>query len=87
MIAVKRALKLALNIDLSPTVLEGDSKNTIDVLMCEGLLLIDYKHLVDNATRLANRFKSMKFSHIKREDNSAVYNITKHTRYISKLSM
>ena len=52
--ATKRALRLALNIDLSPIVLEGDSKITIDALMCEGSLLVEYSHLVDDAKRLAN---------------------------------
>ena len=41
-IAAMRALRLALAIGLSPIVLEGDSKNTIDALMCEGSLLMDY---------------------------------------------
>ena len=43
-IAAKRALKFALDIGLSPIVLEGDSKNTIDALMWERSLLADYGH-------------------------------------------
>ena len=68
-IATKRALRSALDIDLSLIVLVGDSKNTINAQMCEGSLLMDYKYLVDDAKRLANQFKSMEFSHVKREDN------------------
>ena len=86
-IAAKRALRLALDIELSPIVLEGDSKNTIDALMCEGSLLTDHKHLVDDAKRLANQFKSMEFSHVKRKDNSAVHNIARHARHVSELSV
>ena len=52
--ATKRALKLALDIGLSPIVLEGDSKITIDAVMCEGSLLADYGHYVDDAKRFAN---------------------------------
>ena len=84
-IATKRALRLALDISLSPIVLEGDSKNTIDALMCKGSLLADYKHLVDDAKRLANQFESMEFSHVKREDNSAIHNIARHARHVSEL--
>ena len=84
-IAAKRALKFTLDIDLSPIVLEGDSKNTIDALMWERSLLVDYEHLVDDAKRLANQFESMEFSHVKREDNSVVYNIARHARHVSEL--
>ena len=52
--ATKRALRLALDIGLSPIVLEGDSKITIDAVMCEGSLLADYGHYVDDAKRFAN---------------------------------
>ena len=86
-IAAKRALRFALDIGLSPIVLKGDSKNTIDALMWEGSLLADYGHLVDDAKRLANQFESMEFSHIKREDNSVVYNIARHARHVSELSV
>lgn len=82
-IATKRALRMALDIGLSPIVLKGNSKNTIDALMCEGSLLVDYGHLVDDAKRLANQFESMEFSHVKREDNSAVYNIARHVSELS----
>ena len=53
-IVAMRALKLALAISLSPIVLKEDSKNTIDALRCEGSLLVEYSHLVDDAKRLAN---------------------------------
>ena len=43
-IATKRALRFALDIGLSPIVLKGDSKNTIDALMWERSLLADYGH-------------------------------------------
>ena len=75
-IVAKRALRFALDIDLSPIVLKGDSKNTIDALMCEGSLLADYGHLIDDAKRLANQFEFMEFSYVKSEGNSAVHNIT-----------
>lgn len=86
-IATKRALRLPLDIGLSPIVLEGDSKNTIDALMCEGSLLADYRHLVDDAKRLVNQFESMEFSHVKREDNSTIHNIARHARHVSELSV
>ena len=41
LIATKRTLKLALDFGLSPIVLKGNSKNTIDALMCEVSLLAD----------------------------------------------
>ena len=71
LIAAKRALRLDLEFGLSPIVLEGNSKNTIDALMCEESLLANYRHLVDNAKRLANQFESVEFSHVKRKGNSA----------------
>ena len=43
-IVAMRALRLALAIGLSPIVLEEDSKNTIDALMCEGSLLTNHGH-------------------------------------------
>ena len=82
-IVAKRALKLALDIDLSPIVLEGDSKNTIDALMCEGSLLVNYGHLVDDAKRLANQFEFMEFSYVKSEGNKAVHNIVRHVNELS----
>ena len=42
--AAKRALRLALDINLSPIVPEGDFKITIDALMCEGSLLTNHGH-------------------------------------------
>ena len=82
-IATKRALKLALDIDLSPIVLEGDSENTIDALMCERSLLANYRYLVDDAKKLANQFESMEFSYVKSEGNSAVHNIARHVSELS----
>ena len=69
--AAKRALRLAIDFGLSPVVLDGNSKNTINALMCEISLLADYGHLVDDARRLANQFEFVEFSHVKREGNSA----------------
>ena len=87
LMAAKRALRLALDFGLSPIVLDGNSKNTIDALMCEISLLVDYGHLVDDARRLANQFESVEFSHVKREGNSAIQNIARHVRYVSELSV
>ena len=86
LIAAKRALRLALDFGLSPIDLKGNSKNTIDALMCEESLLADYEHLVDNAKRLANQFESVEFSHVKREGNSVAHNNARHARHVSKLS-
>ena len=87
LMVAKRALRLALDFGLSPIVLNGNSKNTIDALMCEESLLADYRHLVDDAKRLANQFESMEFSHVKREGNSAAHNIVRHVRHLCELSM
>ena len=87
LIATKRALRLDLEFGLSPIVLEGNSKNTIDALMCEESLLANYRHLVDNAKRLANQFESVEFSHVKTEGNIEAHNIARHVRHVSKLSV
>ena len=87
LIGAKRILKLALDFGLSPIVLEGNSKNTIDALMCEESLLANYRHLVDNAKRLANQFESVEFSHVKTEGNIEAHNIARHVRHVSKLSV
>ena len=42
--AAKRALRLALDINLSPIVPEGEFKITIDAIMCEGSLLMNHGH-------------------------------------------
>ena len=85
LIGAKRILKLALDFGLSPIVLNGNSKNTIDALMCEVSLLADYGHLVDNARRLANQFESVELSPVKREGNSAAQNIARQARHVSEL--
>ena len=85
LIATKRALRLDLEFSLSPIVLEGNSKNTIDALMCEESLLANYRHLVDNAKRLANQFESVELSPVKREGNSAAQNIARQARHVSEL--
>ena len=87
LIAAKRALRLALDFVLSLIVLEGNSKNTIDALMCEVSLLADYGHLVDDTKRLANQFDFVVFSHVKREGNSAAQNIARHAKHVSELSV
>ncbi|KAL0008389.1 hypothetical protein SO802_009891 [Lithocarpus litseifolius] len=87
LITTKRALRLALDFSLSHIVREGNSKNTIDALMCEESLLSNYGHLVDDAKRLANQFESMEFSNVNREGNSAAHNIARHARHVSELSV
>ena len=87
LITAKRALRLALDFVLSPIVLEGNSKNTIDALMCEVSLLANYGNLVDDTKRLANQFDFVVFSHVKREGNSAAYNIARHARHVSEFSV
>ena len=44
LMAAKRALRLALDINLSPIVPEGEFKITIDAIMCEGSLLMNHGH-------------------------------------------
>ena len=85
LMVAKRALRLALDFGLSPIVLNGNSKNTIDALMCEVSLLADYGHLVDDARRLANQFESVELSPVKREGNSAAQNIARQARHVSEL--
>ena len=67
LMAAKRALRLAIDFGLSPVVLDGNSKNTINALMCEVSLLADYGHLVDDARRLANQFESVELSPVDRK--------------------
>nr|POF22421.1 hypothetical protein CFP56_66032 [Quercus suber] len=47
--AAKEALKFAQERGLSAIVLEGDSKCTIDSLLCEDVSLVDIGHLIDEA--------------------------------------
>ena len=47
--AAKEALKFAQEHDLSAIVLEGDSKRTIDSLLCEDVSLAYIGHLIDEA--------------------------------------
>nr|POE98621.1 hypothetical protein CFP56_77733 [Quercus suber] len=47
--AAKEALKFAQECGLSAIVLEGDSKCTIDSLLCEDVSLVDIGHLIDEA--------------------------------------
>ena len=47
--AIKEALKFAQELGLSTIVLEGDSKHTIDSLMCEDVFLVDIGHLIEEA--------------------------------------
>ena len=43
-IATSKVLRLAHDLGLSSIVLEGDSKTTIDALLCESPSLTDYGH-------------------------------------------
>nr|POE58751.1 hypothetical protein CFP56_47579 [Quercus suber] len=47
--AAKEALKFAQELGLLAIVLEGDSKHTIDSLMCEDVSLADIGHLIEEA--------------------------------------
>ena len=53
----------------------------------ESSSLAAYSHLVDEAKFLANNFAVVKFLHIRRQSNSIVHNIARHSRYISKFSI
>ena len=83
-IAASKALRLANDLGLSSIVLEGDSKITMDALAGENLSLAEYGHLVGEAKELAKDFAYIEFYHVLRQKNSAVHNITKHARHVSK---
>lgn len=59
----ERMLLGSIDIGLSSIVLEGDSKITIDALMCEEPSLADYGNLVDEAKLLANQLEYVEFNH------------------------
>lgn len=59
----ERMLLGSIDIGLSSIVLEGDSKITIDALMCEVPSLADYGNLVDEAKLLANQLEYVEFNH------------------------
>ena len=86
-IATSKVLRLAHDLGLSSIVLEGDSKTTIDALLCESPSLTDYGNFIDEAKELAKEFTNIEFSHVLRQGNSATHNIAKHTRHVSKYSM
>lgn len=83
-LVASKVLKLARDLGLSSIVLEGDSKTTIDALLCESPSLTDYGNLIDEAKELAKEFMNIEFSHVLRQGNSATHNIARHTRHVSK---
>ena len=85
--ATSKVLRLVRDLGLSSIVLEGDSKTTIDALLCESPSLTDYGHLIDKAQELAKEFTNIEFNYVLRQDNSATHNIAKHTRHVNKYSV
>ena len=86
-IAAKKALKFALELGLSTIVLEGDSKHTIDALLSEEVSLIDIGHLIEEEKLYGDQLDVVEFSHVKREGNKTAYNIARHARHVSELSV
>ena len=62
---------------------EGDSKHTIDSLLCEDVSLADIGHLIDEAKIHGRQFDVIEFTHVKREGNKAAHNITRHAKHVS----
>nr|POE57243.1 hypothetical protein CFP56_01896 [Quercus suber] len=54
--AANEALKFAKEFGLSAIVLEGDSKHTIDSLLCEDTSLADIGHLIEEAKMYGRQF-------------------------------
>ena len=66
---------------------EGDSKHTIDSLLCEDVSLADIGHLIDEAKIYGCQFDVIECRHIKREGNKAAHNIARHAKHVSKFSV
>ncbi|KAL0011638.1 hypothetical protein SO802_006746 [Lithocarpus litseifolius] len=74
-IAAKKALKFALELDLSAIFLEGNSKNTIDALLSEEVSLADIGHLIEEAKLYGDQLEEVEFNHVKRQGKKEVHNI------------
>ena len=85
--AAKEALKFALGLGLSTIILEGDSKHTIDSVMCEDVSLADIGHLIEEAKLYGRQFNVIEYRHVKREGNRAAHNIARHPRHVSEFSV
>ena len=82
--ATNEALKFAQELGLSAIVLKGDSKRTIDSLLCEDVSLADIGHLIDEAKMYGHQFDVIEFRHVKREGNKAAHNIARHAKHVSE---
>ena len=83
-IAAKKALQFAKDLELSSIILKGDSKIAIDGLKSKDISLAEYRHLLDEAKEIAALLEVVKFNYMQRQANKLVHNIARHARHVSE---
>ena len=86
-IAAKKALQFAKDIELSSIILEGDSKIAIDGLKSMNSFLNEYVHLLVEAKEVADQMDAVEFQHVPRQANKSAHNIARHAKYVSEFTV
>ncbi|XP_023922274.1 uncharacterized protein LOC112033728 [Quercus suber] len=82
-VAAVKALNFATELGISSVVVEGDSDIVIKALLNDNISFADHRHLVEEAKLLSTLFSFCRFSHVKRQGNSATHHLTRHARHVS----
>ena len=85
--AIVRALAFAQDIGLSSIILKGDSKVVMTVLESNDDSFASFGLLIIGARLFIVTFNHNSFSHAYRQVNVVAYNLARHVRHVSSLSM
>ena len=86
-IAAKKALQFAKDIELCSIILKGDSKIAINGLNSTNSFLNEYGHLLVEAKEVASQMVAVECQHVPRQANKSAHNIARHARQVSEFTV
>ena len=87
LVAVIKALKLAIELGHNSITLEGDSKIAIDAMRSGLPSLANYGHLLEEVKILVGGFAAVEFSFVPRQCNTLAHKIARHARHVSEYTV
>ena len=84
-VVARKGIMLARDLNLSSTVLEGDSEIITRAIQAEEQSLASYGNLIEEIRLHADSFLNFRISHVKIKRNSVAHSLTRHARYVSGL--
>ena len=84
-VATRRAIMLARDLNLNSIILEGDSQIITRAIQAKEQSLASYGNLIEEIKILADSFLNFRISHVKRKGNSVAHNLARHARHVSGL--